>query len=62
MVSPKLLTALHSLYAFDLLSNVGAVSQEVARDIGSRGGPALTMLDKTLVPLQAVERHAPPNG
>ena len=55
MVGPKLLTALHSLYEFDLLPNVGAVSQEVARDISSRGGPALTMLlDKTPVPLQAV--------
>lgn len=55
MVGPKLLSALHSLYDFDLLPQVGAISPEVARDIRSGGGPALSLLqEKTGAALQAV--------
>ena len=55
MVGPKLLSALHSLYDFSLLPQVGAISQEVAADIQSGQGPALNLLlEKTSVPLQAV--------
>ncbi|MDG2177021.1 MAG: hypothetical protein P8M72_12955 [Gammaproteobacteria bacterium] len=55
MVGPKLLSALHSLYDFSLLPQVGALSQEVAADIKAGSGPALDLLlEKTSVPLQAV--------
>jgi len=55
MVGPKLLSALHSLYGFSLLPQVGAISQEVAANIKTGSGPALDLLlEKTSVPLQAV--------
>jgi hypothetical protein len=55
MVGPKLLTALHSLYGFDLLPQVGALSPAVVKDIIHGGGPALDLLlEKTPVSLQAV--------
>jgi hypothetical protein len=55
MVGPKLLSALHSLYAFDLLPQVGAISPAVAADLMTGGGEALELLrQKSAVPLQAV--------
>lgn len=55
MVGPKLLSALHSLHDFELLPQVGALSQEVARDLIAGGGPAVDMLLKhSTVPLQAI--------
>jgi len=55
MVGPKLLSALHSLYDFDMLPQVGAISPEVALDIRSGEGPALRLLlEKTGGALQAV--------
>ena len=55
MVGPKLLSALHALYDFALLPQVGALSQEVVSDICAGGGPALDLLKaKSPVPLQAV--------
>src|SRR5690606_1161591 len=44
IVGPKLLTALHSICAFDLLPEVGALSPDVCRDIAAGGGPALDLL------------------
>jgi len=55
MVGPKLLSALHSLYAFDLLPQVGAISPAVAADLMAGRGEALELLRrKSAVPLQAV--------
>lgn len=55
MVGPKLLSALHSLYGFDLLPQAGALSPAVIDDLVAGGGPALAlMLEKTPVPLQCV--------
>jgi hypothetical protein len=55
MVGPKLLSALHSLYAFDLLPQVGAISPLVAADLVAGGGEALNLLkQKSTVTLQAV--------
>lgn len=44
IVGPKLLTALHSICAFELLPEVGALSPDVCRDIAVGGGPALDLL------------------
>jgi hypothetical protein len=57
MVGPKLLGALHSICAFSLLPQVGALSPAVVRDIcgGSGRGPALDLLRrKSEVKPQAV--------
>lgn len=54
MVGPKLLSALHSLYHFDLLPQVGAVSPALAADLAAGGGPALALWRrKAAVPMQA---------
>lgn len=55
MVGPKLLSALHSLYEFDLLPRVGALSPRVVADLVAGGGDALALLrQKSSEPLQAV--------
>lgn len=55
MVGPKLLSALHSLYGFDLLPQAGALSPAVTTDLARGGGPALALLkQQSAVPLQAV--------
>jgi len=54
MVGPKLLSALHSLYEFDLLPQVGMVSPALARALIQSGGEALTLWrQKTPCRLQA---------
>ena len=55
MVGPKLLSALHSLYDFELLPQVGAVSPLVAANLAAGHGEALGLLKKqSPVPLRAM--------
>jgi len=55
MAGPKLLTSLHSLCAFALIPEVGALSPVVIRDICAGKGPALDLLRrKSLVKPKAV--------
>lgn len=54
MVGPKLLGALHSLCDFPLLTQVGALSPEVIRDLCRGDGPALSLLRQHASHVKAV--------
>lgn len=55
IVGPKLLSALHNIIGFKLISEVGMLSPLVVRDIAAGGGPALDLLRcRSRGPLRAV--------
>lgn len=54
IVGPKLLTALHNIIGFPLITDVGMLSPLVLRDIAAGSGPALDLLkEQTPGPLAA---------